>query len=432
MNITEIQNSLITHRYKGIPGGTPPFRLADIGQQGWNVLRQDLPLPLAIMKQSALKHNSRWMQAFLRATGVDLAPHGKTSMSPQLFKQQFDDGAWAMTAATVSQIQVYRDFGCPRIIMANQLLGKQNIRYILDELHRDEAFDFYCLVDSIEGVELLKKAVVRHPVTRPLQVLIEIGYLGGRTGCRDRQSALQVAHAVKEAYPHLALCGIEGFEGMIGAPTLAERDARVTAFLDEMAQVAQACDNASLFASDEIILTAGGSSFYDVVVQQFTQYTFSQPMRIVIRSGCYLTHDIKLYHHAFEEIQQRSAVVQALGKGLQPAIEVWSYVQSRPEPTRAYLTMGRRDCSSDAGMPQPQLWYSPAHHQQPMPLPTGYTITRVNDQHAYLSVPADSPLQVGDMIGCGISHPCTTFDKWQLMPIVNDTYDVVSAIRTYF
>lgn len=432
MNITEIENTLITHRCKGIPGGTSPFRLADVGQQGWNLLREELPLPLAILRQSALQHNSRWMQAFLRTTGVDLAPHGKTSMSPQLFKQQFDDGAWGMTAATVSQIQVYRDFGCPRIIMANQLVGKQNILYILDELHRDEMFDFYCLVDSIEGVELLKQAVATHPLTRPLQVLLEIGYLGGRTGCRDRQSALQVAHAIKEASPHLAFRGIEGFEGMISGSNPAEREANVTAFLHEMAQVAQACDQVNLFANNEIILTAGGSSFYDLVVQEFTQYTFSQPIRIVIRSGCYLTHDINLYHHALEEIQQRSAIVQGLGKGLQPAIEVWSYVQSRPEPTRAYLTMGRRDCSSDAGLPQPQLWYCPTHHEQPIPLPAGYTITAVNDQHAYLQLPADSPLQVGDMIGCGISHPCTTFDKWQLMPIVNDNYDVVSAIRTYF
>lgn len=432
MNITEIHNTLITHRYKGIPGGTSPFRLADIGQQGWNLLRQDLPLPLAIMKQSALQHNSRWMQAFLQATGVDFAPHGKTSMSPQLFKQQFEDGAWGMTAATVSQIQVYRDFACPRILMANQLVGKQNIRYILDQLHHDETFDFYCLVDSIEGVELLKQAVANHPLTRPLQVLLEIGYLGGRTGCRDRQSALQVAYAVKDAYPHLALCGIEGFEGMIGAPNPAQREANVAAFLDKIAQVAQACEQAGLFTSDEIILTAGGSSFYDIVVQQFTQRAFSLPMRIVIRSGCYLTHDIKLYHHAFDAIQKRSPVVQQLGEGLQPAIEVWSYVQSRPEPTHAYLTMGRRDCSSDAGLPQPQVWYSPTRHQQPASLPAGYTITAVNDQHAYLRLPADSPLQIGDMLGCGISHPCTTFDKWQLMPIVNDAYDVVSAIRTYF
>ena len=432
MNITEIEHSLITHRYKGIPGGTPPFGLVDIGQQGWNILRQDLPLPLGIIKQSALLHNSRWMQAFLNTTGVDLAPHGKTSMSPQLFKLQLDDGAWGITAATVSQIQVYRDFGCTRIIMANQLVGKQNIRYILDELQRDETFDFYCLVDSVAGVEMLAQAVANHPLTRPLQLLIEIGYLGGRTGCRDRQSALQVARAVKKTDPHLALCGIEGFEGMIGAPNPTERDANVTAFLDEIAQVAQACDQADLFSTDEIILTAGGSSFYDIVVQQFTQYDFSRPMRIVIRSGCYLTHDIKLYHHAFDAIQKRSAVVQHLGKGLQPAIEVWSYVQSRPEPTRAYLTMGRRDCSSDAGLPLPQTWYSPTRHQQPIPLPTGYTITAVNDQHAYLRLPADSPLQIGDMIGCGISHPCTTFDKWQLMPIVNDAYDVVSAIRTYF
>ncbi len=167
MNLTELHNTLITHRYKGIPGGTAPFALQDIALQGWNLLRQDLPLPLALLKQSALQHNSRWMREFAKATGISFAPHGKTTMSPQLFQQQLNDGAWGITAATVSQMQIYRDFGCQRILMANQLIGKQAIRYVLDELHRDPAFDFYCLVDSVAGVEMLAQAAANHALRHP-------------------------------------------------------------------------------------------------------------------------------------------------------------------------------------------------------------------------------------------------------------------------
>ena len=58
----------------------------------------------------------------------------------------------------------------------------------------------------------------------------------------------------------------------------------------------------------------------------------------------------------------------------------------------------------------------------------------MNDQHAYLRWGADEadPAQVGDLIGCGISHPCTTFDKWRVLFTVDDAYRVTGAIRTFF
>ncbi|HVH12470.1 MAG TPA: hypothetical protein VM759_05430, partial [Longimicrobium sp.] len=163
----------LDHATKGIPGGTAPFPLDEIGLRGWNVLREELPLPLAVLRESALDHNGRWMRGFLAATGVEIAPHGKTTLSPALFHRQLRDGAWAITVATVHQLQVCRDHGIGRVVLANQLVGRQEIRYVLDELHRDPAFDFYCLVDSVEGVRMLVEAARTHPVERPLQVLLE-------------------------------------------------------------------------------------------------------------------------------------------------------------------------------------------------------------------------------------------------------------------
>ncbi|MBI3517149.1 MAG: amino acid deaminase, partial [Proteobacteria bacterium] len=141
--------SLLDHRVKGMPGGVAPFRLDEIGARGWNLLREDLPLPVAVLKQSALAHNGAWMRDFLQRSGAVIAPHGKTTMSPQLFQRQLDDGAWAITVATPQQLQVCRDMGFSRIVLANQLVGRQATRYVLDELKRDPAFDFYCLVDSV-------------------------------------------------------------------------------------------------------------------------------------------------------------------------------------------------------------------------------------------------------------------------------------------
>ncbi len=164
--LADIENLIIDDLVKGVPGGADPFPLRDIGEKAWNVLAEDLPLPLAVLKRSALFHNGRWMADFLKLSGAVIAPHGKTTMSPQLFDRQFADGAWAITLATVHQIQVARHFDFDRVVLANQLVGRQAIRYVLDELARDPGFEFYCLVDSVEGVELLARAAGAHPVAR--------------------------------------------------------------------------------------------------------------------------------------------------------------------------------------------------------------------------------------------------------------------------
>ncbi len=430
--LREIEDLLVDDRIKGIPGGVAPFRLGDIGSHRWNLLRESLPLPVAILKASALIHNGRWMASFLELSGAVISPHGKTTMSPQLFERQLDDGAWAITVATVHQIQVCRHYGFSRIVLANQLVGRQAIRYVLDELRDDPGFDFYCLVDSVDGVELLAAAARTHPVSRPVKVLLEGGTPGGRTGCRNLDAALAVARSVKAAAPHLALHGVEGFEGLIHADTLTEREAKVAAFLDFLAEIAMACQRDELFAEGPIVLSAGGSAFYDMVVDRFRRIDLGRETMMLTRSGCYLSHDSAMYRRYFERVRERAAEVDGLGEGLRPALQLWTYVQSRPEPEKIILTMGRRDVSFDAGMPTPELWFRPGVHAGPRAVAEGCTVTELNDQHTHLKVPAESDFRVGDMMAFGISHPCTTFDKWQLVYVVDDDYTVVSAVKTFF
>ncbi len=430
--LREIEDLLIDDRTKGIPGGVAPFRLGDIGSQSWNLLHEDLPLPVAILKASALAHNGKWMASFLELSGAVISPHGKTTMSPQLFERQLDDGAWAITVATVHQIQVCRRYGFSRIVLANQLVGRQAIRFVLDELRDDPDFDFYCLVDSVDGVEVLAAAARAHPVDRPVKVLLEGGMPGGRTGCRNLDAALAVARAAKAAAPHVALHGVEGFEGLIQADSLAEQEAKVATFLDFLAEIAMVCQGDNLFAEGPIVLSAGGSAFYDMVLDRFRRIDLGRETMLLTRSGCYLSHDSALYRRYFERVRERAVGARDLGEGLRPALQLWTYVQSRPESEKIILTMGRRDVSFDADMPVPELWFRPGAHATPIAVAEGCTVTELNDQHTHLNVPAQSPFRVGDMMAFGISHPCTTFDKWQLVCIVDDDYTVVSAIRTFF
>lgn len=413
-------------REKGVPGHAGTIALADVGAQGWNVLREDLPLPVAVISQSALRHNSGWMRDFLARSGARIAPHGKTTMAPALFDLQLDDGAWALTVGTPHQIQVARSFGYSRLVLANQLVGRAAIDYVMAELARDDGFEFYCLVDSVANVAALAKAARAHGLTRPFTVLVEMGFAGGRTGCRSVAQALEVAQAVKAEGAALALAGVEGFEGLLKEP------ARVEAFLDEIVAVAQGAASQGLFGEGPIILSAGGSAFYDLVVKKFRNALPERETLLLIRSGCYITHDSIMYTQAFDALRLRDPALAAADGGLQPALTVWAYVQSRPEAEKAILCLGKRDISYD-DLPVPTVWYRPGSDMiAPLPVADGHVVTGLNDQHCHLKVPASSPLQVGDMVAFGISHPCLTFDKWRVIHLVDDALSVVGSIRTYF
>jgi D-serine dehydratase len=427
VTLASLDELLLDHRVKGMPGGIVPFPIGRIGERKWNVLREDLPLPLAVLRERALTRNSAWMRRFLDLSGAMIAPHGKTTMSPQLFARQLADGAWAMTVATVQQLQVARDFGIGRIVLANQLVGRQAIRYVFDELKRDPDFDFYCLVDSPASVTQLAAAAREAAAGRPLQVLLEGGYPGGRTGVRDRTAAHAVAEAVRGAAPYLALRGVEGFEGLFHGD---EADKEVAGFLDFLVDIAIDSEKNGFFATGTIILSAGGSAFYDLVIERFRAAVIDRECLVVTRSGCYLTHDSVLYREANAELHRRSPGIDQLGPGLMPALEVWAYVQSRPEPQKALLTMGKRDVSYDE-LPVPLHWCRPGT-KAPQTVVSGHIVTGLNDQHCHMTVPADSPLAVRDMVAFGISHPCLTFDKSQVICLVDDDYTVTGAIKTFF
>ncbi len=417
-------------REKGVPAFAGSMALSDVPAQHWRLLDEDIPLPVAVIKQDALQHNSRWMQGFVGGAGVSIAPHGKTSMSPALFDLQMKDGAWGITVSTPHQLRVALSFGHRHIFYANQLVGRQAIEYVFDALQRDAALHFYCLVDSLDNAQALAAAARRLQVSRPLNLLVELGYEGGRTGCRTREEALALARYVA-AQDGLVLSGIEGFEGLLRGADTAGTTRLVTAFLDDLTTLARQCDEAKLFDGG-VILSAGGSSYFDLVAQALKSVALSVPATVLLRSGCYITHDDAMYVRAFDALRQRSPALAATGGGLRPALEVWAYVQSRPEPGRVIVGLGKRDVSHDE-LPVLLSWFRPGGSMPaPQPAPGGHTVVRLNDQHGHMTVPPESPLKVGDMVAFGISHPCLTFDKWRVIHLVDDDYQVVSSLRTYF
>ena len=415
---------------KGLPI-LEPLRQGAIGVQGWNVLHADTSFPVAVLKTSALRHNLDWMRRFCERHGVTLAPHGKTTMSPQLFGAQLANGAWGITLATATQVQVAYRFGVRRVLLANQLVAPADIKAVLSLLRGDPGFECILLADSLAGVARLAEAVALHPLAHPLPVLVELGLAGKRAGCRTPEAAITVARAIEGA-PGLQLAGFEGYEGLLVTDDREQDLAAVDVFLAQLAELVRSADDEGLFTGAEILLSAGGSAYFDLVARGFGAVSgLSRPVRAVLRSGCYLTSDHGTYERMIGELNAR----EGEHEGLRPALEVWAMVQSRPEPALAILSMGKRDVSYDADLPRPLQYHRPGPGT-PHALPPGCSIVKLNDQHAYLRLPENHPLcselAVGDLVGCGISHPCTTFDKWPLILGVDDDYHVRGAYNTFF
>jgi D-serine dehydratase len=93
--------------------------------------------------------------------------------------------------------------------------------------------------------------------------------------------------------------------------------------------------------------------------------------------------------------------------------------------------LGKRDVSYDIDLPMPRWLFRYGHHNAPR-ANHDFAVTKLNDQHAYLAVPANADLAVGDLLGFEVSHPCTTFDKWSLLLEVEDDYTVRAGLKTFF
>jgi D-serine dehydratase len=429
LSLRAIEDTRLDAGWKGVPH-RPGLRLGDVSGQGWNLLKGDLPTPVAVLRQSALDHNSQWMTAFARGAGMELCPHGKTTMAPQLFDRQLREGAWGVTAATSAHIAVYLKHGVRRILHANQLVGRENIKTVLSLLAEAPGVEFYTLVDSFEGLHRLFAGLEETPIGRPLRVLLEIGAPGGRTGVRTNAEAIALARAIASASPRIALHGIECFEGVYSGRSTDDAG-KADAVLDAALAAAVAIHDAGLLATSPALLSAGGSAFFDLVAQRFGASGLPEAFTPVLRSGCYLTHDSLHYRRIFEHIRERSPEL-ASAPGLESALEVWGSVQSRPEAGLVLVNLGKRDISHDIELPVAELWLPTGSDAPPQPVPQDHRVASLADQHLFLAVPHTSPLKVGDLVSFGVAHPCTTFDKWPLLFVVDDDYRVLSAIRTFF
>ncbi|CAL9439187.1 D-threonine aldolase [Streptomyces sp. enrichment culture] len=416
--LTGLAGERVDHRFKGLPPDADGLTVGELAAQRRNLFTGGFTTPVPALSAERLEHNLRLMETYTARHGLAFAPHGKTSMAPQLFRRQIEHGAWGITLAVPHQVRVAYAFGFRRILLANELVDAAALRWVAARLDADADFRLVVYVDSVRGVELMDAALAG--VSRPLEVVVELAAgEGARTGARTEAECAAVADAVA-ATATLRLAGVAGYEGEVPRAT----PEKVRAWLRRLVALAAGFDGAGRFAGrEEIVVSAGGSAWFDAVADVFAELpVLSAPVLKLLRSGAYVSHDDGHYREAtpFNRVPEEGA--------LRSAFRLWAQVVSRPRPEQAFANAGKRDAAHDLRLPSVRVVRRDGAERPA----EGIEVTGLSDQHTWLRTGPGADLEVGDWIGLGLSHPCTSFDKWQLIPVAEADGTVVDYVRTFF
>lgn len=369
-----------------------------------------LSTPLLTLEHPTLNDNIAFMQSWCDAHGVLLAPHGKTTMAPRLWRDQLAAGAWGITVANEAQLRVAVGSGVRHVHLASTLLSREGLKWLMERraTHPDLITQFW--IDSVDSVRLIELALAEHTGAR-IPVLLEVGTPSGRTGTRTLEQALRVAAAIS-ASTRLSLVGLAGYEGAVRSETQ-HRVAAIDHYLESLVAVHEQIT--PLYAEGEVFLSAGGSSYFDRVtaILGAAARASAVPTSVLLRSGAYVAHDDGIY-------AGNTPSLRGDGPTFRAALHAWGKVISTPEPGLAIIDIGRRDVPFDQGLPIPQQRRRPGQDGTfGDQVPLSATVTQLNDQHAFMKYDNPADIRIGDVVRLGISHPCTAFDKWRTIPLID-------------
>ncbi|MBO0981170.1 alanine racemase [Microbacterium sp. SD291] len=413
----------LTARDKGIPERAIGLTVDEFLATGPRL--SEFWTPLIVLDDAAMRENLAVMAEWTSSRGLSLMPHGKTTMAPALWQRQLDAGCPGITLATMGQVRTARTFGLAEVMLANAVVDARSLRWLAAEL-ADPEFGFVCWADSADTVERMQTALRDTGVPRRVDVCVELGAPGGRTGARTAEEAIEIARLIA-ASDVLRLAGVAGYEGALGHDRSPAALAAVRGYLEQQLVVHEAL--AELYDDEgDVFVTAGGSAYFDLVAEVYADAVLrDERTRWTLRSGAYIVHDDGFYRG----ISPLDVNFEGDHTVLRAAMHGHARVVSHPEPGLVLLDGGKRDFPFDEGLPEPQGVAADLGGTL-APLP-GATVSAMNDQHAFLR-PAEAEVHMGDVVRLGLSHPCTAFDKWHFLPVVASRDDdrVVELVRTFF
>jgi D-serine dehydratase len=424
---------LLDDRIRGVPPGTANLPIADVGEQNWRPAEGVMSLPVLTLDETAFANNRQLMLRYVSEQGVDIAPHAKTPMSPDLTASLIEAGAWGATVADIRQAAVLLRAGVNRLILANEVGGRGGASRLAALLKAWPDSELYAFVDSPAAARAYADAWRAEAGLTPLRVLIELG--AGRAGARNMAQAKAIIEAVAQAGGRLSLSGVAVYEGS-AAPA---RDGVLPVITDLLALTGELLRlvRARVGPDQPLLATAGGSVFFDKVVAALKPIVSADPRaRLVLRSGAIFFHDHGVYERQLKALDERAGFrlggeIVAAAHAFQPALRLWAEVLSRPESKLAVVGMGMRDVSFDQGFPRPLRLYRDGALQREIALGR-LAIDKLNDQHGFLACLPEDDIQVGDVVEFGVSHPCTCIDRYRFIFGLDANGRVRHAFPTFF
>jgi D-serine dehydratase len=427
-----VSHGFIDDRVRGFPAGHEPLALADLGRQGWKPFDGQMSLPLISLDRAAFDGNVRLMMRYARDHGVAMAPHAKTPMSTALASALVEAGAWGTTVADIRQASVMLKAGLNRLILANEIGGRSAGRRLAALLAHHPEAELHIFVDSPELATSLLEAWSGREDLPPLGLLVELG--AARAGARSVGTVEKILDIILAGESdRIGLSGVAAYEGAAATADPAETAQRIAGLMALTAYVYHLV-RARVGTQRHLILTAGGSVFFDMVIQGLQPaLAGDDATTLVLRSGAIFFHDHGIYERGLAALDVRSGFSiggqpEKAALGFRPTLRVWAEVLSCPEPGLAICGMGLRDVAMDQGLPRPLALYRDG---RPAAALSAATVTKLNDQHAFVAT-SPQELQVGDVIEFGISHPCTCLDRHALLYELDDNGTVVAALPTSF
>ncbi|MEU4014053.1 amino acid aldolase [Microbacterium sp. NPDC028030] len=419
--MTPSEPELLTARDKGLPQRAAGLTAAEF--LATEARLDEFWTPLIVLDDAAMRANVATMAQWCADRGLDLMPHGKTTMAPALWKRQTDAGARGITFATMGQVRTARDLGVDSVMLANAAVDRPALAWLAQEL-ADPGFRFVSWVDSIATVETMEEALLSSGTPRPVDVCVELGGAGGRTGARSIEEAVRVAERIA-ASAVLRLAGVAGYEGSLAHDRTPASLAAVRAYLESQLQLHATIT--PLYDDGELFVTAGGSAYFDVVADVWATAARDDRTHFTLRSGAYIVHDDGFYR-GISPFDEGAAHTEGSPRFVN-AMHAIARVVSAPEPGLALVDAGKRDLPYDEGLPIPRA-AAPGVTGPWQPLQA--EVSAMNDQHSY--VRSEQALEIGSVVRLGLSHPCTAFDKWRVLPVVAsaDSDVVTGLVRTYF
>ncbi|WP_158813469.1 alanine racemase [Methylocapsa sp. S129] len=428
------QTLVLDDRIRGVPPGVADLPIAAVAEQNWRPAAGLMSLPVLTLDEAAFAHNRDLMLRYTREQGVEIAPHGKTPMAPDLALSLIEAGAWGATVADIRQAAVMLRAGVTRLILANEVGGRGGAARLAALLKAWPQAEVYVFVDSVATAHAYAEAWRHEAAAPPLRVLVELG--AGRSGARTLPAAAAILDAiVVEGTGRLVSAGVAAYEG--SAAPGPEGVLPVIADLLRLTGELLAMVRKQVGPDQPLLVTAGGSVFFDKVVAALKPLVVADPAAtLVLRSGAIFFHDHGVYERALLALDERGGFhlggeKVAAATAFRPALRLWAEVLSRPEAGLAVVGMGMRDVSFDQGMPRPLRLHRNGILLREIEA-GALKIEKLNDQHAFLSCGAGDDIQVGDVFEFGISHPCTCLDRYRVIFGVDASGQVRHAFPTFF